>query len=261
LTANPEFFITEVPPTFYVIGVSSPNIEGFVRWLGQRDHKWKRDFFEVPESISVSAGAVCYQSFDNKAGRSDADYLQQAIVEHKHESVLEHVSVNFGVVSLPRSVQLELVRHRVGAAYSFLSQRFTDKFQEFIVPPLMRTPENEASRQLMIAHALHTYNTYVTIAETIKAQGGVTGTAARKQAKEAARSVLGNNVGSDGVISYNARALRHVVALRTDPHADQSIREAVYQMYLAAKSAIPLLLQDAEEIPQEFGSPQVVFHA
>jgi thymidylate synthase (FAD) len=255
-----NLIFTDTPPFVEVIGVSRPNMAGFEALLDYRDEDWQRDPFTDPESIAVFAGSTCYKSHDNKADRSDREYLRTSIIEHNHGSVLEHVIVNFGVASLPRSVQLETVRHRVGAAYSFMSQRFTDKFTEFIVPPLYRLPENESVRDVFMSHSLYTYNTYLEmIAATDRESTDADGTLKRKRMKEAARSILGNSIGSDGVISYNARQIRHFVSKRTDPHADQSIREFAWEMFTAANAVIPDLLQDATIHRQSWGAPQVVF--
>ncbi len=255
-----DLIITETPPKVVVLGVSRPNEEAFEEILDYRGEEWGRDPFVVPESIAVFAGSVCYKSHANKAGRSDTEYLRKSIIEHKHGSVLEHVVVNFAVASVPRSVQLELVRHRAGAAYSWLSQRFTDKFTEFVVPPLLRKPEFEEQKNIFLAQCVSTYNTYHSLIESIDPNDMTeTGTLRRKRIKEAVRGLLNNATGSDGVVSYNARAIRHIIQLRTDPAADESIREFCWQMFLAANSEIPDLLQDANVIVQDWGAPQVVF--
>lgn len=230
--------------------------------MDYRGDTWNRDPFEDPESIAVLAGSGCYRSHGNRAGRTDEEYLQEAIVGHKHLSVIEHITINFSVMSLPRSTQLELVRHRVGVAYSFLSQRFTDDFTEFIVPPLLRMPEHEEAKQVFMAHCISTFNIYQTLIESTTAET-TTGerTLRRKRVKESSRAVLNNAVGSDGVVSLNGRELRHIIELRSDPHAEAGIREFAFALYAAAKEVVPKILQDAVEVDVGWGAPQITFAA
>jgi thymidylate synthase (FAD) len=55
-----------------------------------------------------------------------------------HGSVFEHASIVFQVAGVSRSLTHELIRHRVGTAYSQESQRYVDaKDIRFVVPPLL----------------------------------------------------------------------------------------------------------------------------
>lgn len=256
-----SFSVYSGPPSVYVIGVSTPVAAGFDAFFQERNVEWNRDVPYTTESISVFGGAVCYDSFHNPAKRTDNHYLQDQIVAHRHESVIEHIVLNFAVAHLPRSTQLELIRHRVGTAYSFRSQRFTDSWLEFVEPPLLRVQSDDVRTAYKeLCH--DTFTIYRDLAEALSADPlgeAVEGTLRRKRVKEAARAVLGNNVGSDGLVSINARELRHIIRMRTDLHAEAGIREFAYALYEAALPFIPSLLQDADVIDVEFGTPVVRF--
>lgn len=241
-------FINEAP-NVRVIGVTEPNMEAMLEMASELGKGWGRGFDPTPESVAVFAGASCYLSYDNKAGRTDAEYIRQSIVEHGHLSVIEHVNVSFGVTNVPRSVQMELIRHRAGSAYSFISQRFVNTEGDFIVPPILRAEGMEGPRALFMDACENNYRFYTDLMSEIGddyADEDVKGTLKRKRQKEAARAILPNCIASSGVITYNARQLRHVIEMRTDQHADASIREFAANLYYAADEVIPYVFQDAE---------------
>lgn len=236
-------------PHVRVVGVTQPDMSAMKEMVQEMGKTWGRDQDATPESVAVFAGASCYVSYENKAGRTDAEYLRQSIVEHGHLSVIEHINISFGVTYLPRSVQMETIRHRPGSAYSFISQRFVHTDGEFIVPPILRTKGMEDSRKVFEEGCKALYSNYLTLVDEIKdeyePENPDERTLKRKRQKEAARSLLPNCTTSSGVITYNARQLRHVIEMRSDEHADASIREFAAALYNASKDVIPAIFQDA----------------
>lgn len=238
-------------PTVRVVGVTQPDMSAMREMTEELGKTWGRDTDPTPESVAVFAGASCYLSYENKAGRSDAEYLRTAIVDHGHLSVIEHINVSFGVTNLPRSVQTEVIRHRAGSAYSFVSQRFVNTEGIFVVPPILRQAGSGASREVFNQSCTRLYGDYLELlsglGDDYDAPESVEGTLRRKRLKEAARALLPNCTASSGVITYNARQLRHVITMRSDQHADASIREFAQELYLKAKHVVPYIFQDAEE--------------
>lgn len=249
-------------PHVRVVGVTQPDMSAMLEMVEEMGKSWGRDQVATPESLAVFAGASCYVSYENKAGRSDAEYLRQSIVEHGHLSVIEHINISFGVTYLPRSVQMETIRHRPGSAYSFISQRFVHTDGEFIVPPILRTEGMEDSRKVFEDACKALYSNYLTLVDEIKdeyePENPDARTLKRKRQKEAARALLPNCTTSSGVITYNARQLRHVIKMRTDEHADASIREFAAALYNASKDVLPGVFQDATVRDVE-GVPEVTF--
>lgn len=253
-------FIDEAP-TVRIVGVTEPDIDAMVEMAEELGKTWNRGEVGTPESVAVFAGASCYVSYDNKAGRTDAEYIRNSIVEHGHLSVIEHVNVSFGVTNLPRSVQMEVIRHRAGSAYSFISQRFVNTEGDFIVPPILRQAGMESSRDAFENACINLYQEYEELMSEIKGEYSdedVAGTLKRKRQKEAARALLPNAIASSGVITYNARQLRHVIEMRSDQHADASIREFAEALYIAAREVVPYVFQDAVEEEIE-GVLQITF--
>lgn len=251
-------FVTSAP-TVYVIGASTPITVGIESYLEAIDERWRTiapDRSWDPEEIIEAAGRICYSSWNNPADKTRKQYIQSSIIEHAHGSVLEHVWLNLIIQDLPRSTQLELVRHGDGTAFSFESTRFTDKRLRFVVPPRMR--KNAELQEQFETHCLQAVELY-RILRDAEAFEHEEGTLKRKRAKEMARSILPNCLGSDGVVSVNGRSLRWIIQSRSDAHADLSIREMAYALYTATKSYLPSLFSDVIETESPDGIPIISF--
>lgn len=256
--------ITE-PPKVFVIGKSVPNWDAVESYLNHRGVRWNTEagWASDTEAILEAAGRVCYQSWENKRRSTRDVYLRSSIIEHGHGSVLEHVWFNCLVADLPRSVQLELVRHGEGTAFSFESQRFTDTHLRFVAPPLIRK-DSAAMRMFTMScyEAQSAYQKACELGTNLIEQASISledKTLRRKRVKEAARSLLPNCVGSDGMFSLNARAARHIIHLRTDEHADASIREFAAALYHALRDDLPAVFSDAKLENVSFGPHRVAF--
>jgi thymidylate synthase (FAD) len=251
-------FINHAPKVF-LVGVSTPFIDGFNEYLRYRGAEWRwsgDDYLGRSEALVEAAGRVCYQSWNNPGNKTREEYIQGSIVEHKHGSVLEHLWVNLLVADLPRSSQLELVRHGDGTAFSFESTRFTNKYIRFVIPPRLRGDE-VATNNFRVG-CEYAFGIYQDLVKRV-ASDADEGTLKRKRALEAARSVLPNALGSDGMVSMNARAVRWIVELRTNPAADLSIREFAFNVFEAVQPVLPSILADATVVPSAEGAPEVQF--
>lgn len=247
------------PPTVYVMGASTPVTFGIEAYLESVDEKWRTiaaDRPWDPEEIIEAAGRICYSSWNNPADKTRQQYIESSIIQNAHGSVLEHVWLNLIVQDLPRSTQLELIRHGDGTAFSFESTRFTDKRLRFVIPPRMRG--NEVLEERFTSHCLEAVELYKMFRDS-GTFDHEEGTLKRKRAKEMARAILPNCLGSDGVVSVNGRSLRWIIQSRSDAHADLSIREMAYALYTATKDYLPSLFCDATVTESPDGIPIVSF--
>ena len=107
--------------------------------------------------------------------------------------MLEHAVWNLLVTGVSRSLTHELVRHRSGFGYSQLSQRYVDEsVAEYVEPDVIADdPELHA---LWLEAIEHSHRAYVNLAERLAAKMAdePDRTARRKNARQAARSVLPN---------------------------------------------------------------------
>lgn len=189
---------------------------------------WRPDDSEGGAALVEFAGRACYQSWDrpNPATATNEGYIAH-IIEVAHNSVMEHATVSFYIRDVSRSLTHELVRHRAGWGYSQLSQRFVDESEreaDPVIPPIFEgDPIGEGMIRGFHASALNVYDSLVGQALT---QG-----ATRKQAREAARSVLPNASQTEIVVTANMTALRHFFTMRGSLHADAEIRGLAVGMF------------------------------
>lgn len=217
------------------------------------------------ELLAELAGRLCYLSFANpRPGGSPA--YHQHIQELGHGNVYEHGVWGFILSGVSRSLSHELVRHSVGFSVSQLSQRYTSVVR-FVVPPLYRSAVIEAmdggpgadpelvrvGRQWVLAMA-EERRAYADLAATgseIAAGRGLTGTAAKKAAREAARSVLGNAAETMIYVTANARALRNVFEQRCSAGADAEMRRLALKWLGLMRREAPLMFGDFDTFEAE----------
>lgn len=148
------------------------------------------------------------------------------IIANGHESVIEHASAGFLIVT-DRGITHELVRHRL-ASYSQESSRYCDYSNErfggdlsFIEPPgLSDVPTEDAFsgapwpsiRELWMKGIIVSEQTYKRLRE-------------ENVKPEIARSVLPNSLKSEIGMTANFREWRHFLRLRTPPKAHPQMRQ------------------------------------
>jgi thymidylate synthase (FAD) len=199
------------------------------------------------EALAEFAGRACYQSWSkpNPATATNAGYLRH-ILEVGHLSVLEHGVVSFYITGVSRSLTHELVRHR-HFSYSQLSQRYVPERNAATVEPAVIAEDPELHEKFTAAAraSLAAYNDLLAALETKFAYVPIA-TSRRKQARQAARSVLPNATETRVVVTGNYRAWRHFVAMRASEHADVEIRELAVECLRQLQKVAPNVFGDFE---------------
>jgi thymidylate synthase (FAD) len=188
------------------------------------DIDWDTDA-DGGEALAEFAGRACYESWHkpNPATATNAGYLRH-ILEVGHLSVLEHGTVTVYLRGVSRSLTHELIRHR-HFSYSQLSQRYAPSGEAEMVEPAVIADDPELHARFVAANeaSLAAYRDLLAGLEA-KFADTATPTLRRKQARQAARSVLPNATETRIVVTGNYRAWRHFVAMRASEHADVEIR-------------------------------------
>jgi thymidylate synthase (FAD) len=148
---------------------------------------------------------------------------------------------------ISRSVTHELVRHRAGVGVSQISQRYVSGS----VLRFVERPEYQEDEEL---HRL-----FEAMAERLlgRQEGGASmltadyKTDARKKVQQTARSLLPNETEAPMVFTGNVRALRHIIEMRADAHAESEIRNLALRLFLCLRTVDPILFGDYElgELP------------
>jgi len=201
----------------------------------------------------------CYMSFGPRRTTNDnaAAYFER-LTSAGHGSVLEHSNFSFLLYGISRSVTHELVRHRAGAAFSQISQRYVSgAVLRFVERPEYQ--EDPDLHRLFEERADRAAAEYEAMADQLleRQEGGASmltadyKTDARKKVQQTARSLLPNETEAPMVFTGNVRALRHIIEMRADAHAESEIRNLALRIFLCLRTADPILFGDYEfgELP------------
>jgi thymidylate synthase (FAD) len=194
------------------------------------------------DALAEAAGRICYKSFDrpNPKTARNRDYLAN-IINQGHYSVMEHASVTFLVQDVSRALLAELTRHR-HLSFSVVSQRYVNYADTApVIPPAAEGTPAETAIKNAYAGTLRVYEYLV---EDLTARGFK-----RKEAREAARSVLPNAAPVDMVVTGNLRAWRDVLGKRHHVAADAEIQEFAARVLRLLRVAAPGCVQDVPEEP------------
>lgn len=205
---------------------------------------WRSDA-EGGSALAEGAGRGCYASWDkpNPKTATNASYLDN-IVDHQHFSVLEHGTASFYIQGVSRSLTHELVRHR-HFSFSQLSQRYVDaRDMQMVLHPTLRKNLDTEIQERWEEDFQKTISEYERIVKGLEADG-----CTRKQAREAARSILPNMTETRLVLTGNLRAYRDMIAKRYSVHADAEIRELAGILLEKLRLLEPNVFQDFPESP------------
>jgi thymidylate synthase (FAD) len=268
-------------PTVTLIGKSVFDVDGFDQALADISADVASEVIGTPinnlsarvhsseggncDDLSEFAGRQCYRSWS--VGRSNLDYIRN-VVDEGHGSIFEHSLLNFQVSGVSRTFSHELVRHRVGTAFSQESQRYVDaKDMRFVLPPLLANriekfnsaaeAENDVEFSLFRQSCQSSLDDYQAMQSVLNARlisedtTPKEKTALKKRANEAARSLLHNAAETRMVFSCNLRELRHLLTLRGTDYADLEIKEFAIRCLAAARPCAPNYFEDFDVGPSQ----------
>jgi len=177
-------------------------------------------------------GRTCYKS-EARTTPDSARKFCAMLIKNGHESVLEHVSVTVRIIC-DRGVSHEIVRHRIGVAYSQESTRYCNyksKGIKVIRPFFFES--DDLRYQLWIDVMRACESGYVKLIES-----GAT--------PQEARSVLPNSLKTEIVMTLNLRAWRHFLKQRCSEKAHSQMREIFVPLLAKFKELIPVIFEDIQ---------------
>lgn len=240
-----------VTPQTFIIAETKLNVLGLIDALtamGVED--WETDTHNDAQVLTEFAGKSCYMSFSldmNKnltkvGGRNNHDYIQKGIIATEHGSVLEHSTVTFFFRNVSRVFTHELVRHRVGSAYSQVSGRYVrnDRIDYWLPSEIRGTP---AAGYFHACFSMME-NWSAKLEEIFDVQN-LKDFGLKKKLTSAFRRILGNGQANHIVATFNHRTIRHLIKLRTNRHAEEEIRLVFNQVYEQVNERYPAIYADA----------------
>jgi thymidylate synthase (FAD) len=232
----------------------SARVIAYTHFDPPEDVPWETDA-DGGQALAEFAGRACYQSWTkpNPRTATNAGYLRH-ILEVGHLSVIEHGVVTFYLTGVSRSLTHELIRHR-HFSYSQLSQRYVPERNAAVVEPEVIAADAELHAMFVDATEA-SLAAYTALLEGLEKRfaGVENAVLRRKQARQAARSVLPNATETRIVVTGNYRAWRHFVAMRATEHADVEIRALAVACLRELKRVAPNVFADFEIAPLPDGT-------
>ena len=244
-----------VLPQVYFVGETVLNLPGLTQYLRDSGNE---DFLEaldaaVAEGLTTGEALcsfyakLCYASLSlgknkNVSKVRDIPDNLRACFDAGHGSVFEHCQLNFVVRNCSRVLTHELVRHRVGTAFSQTSGRYVRGdnldlvFDPILEPIRHKVEELQAGLETWYRQAVAMLGL-----EDLKDFDR------KKKLTSALRRLLPNGQANEIGFSVNLRSLRHLVMLRTSRHAEWEIRHVVGQVYRIVQTRYPLVFRGARE--------------
>lgn len=196
------------------------------------------------ESLVEFAGRGCYESWrkPNPKTAHNPDYIRRTAFEMQHGSILEHASATLRFSGVSRAWLTEMSRHR-HLSWSVVSQRYVDANTfGVVIPPALRDGDDAGGRGIWrneVTESLEAYNGWCA---DLALQGFP-----RKQAREAARSVLPNATEVRGVVTGNLRAWSTILPLRAHPSADREMQEVSMHILEALEPIAPTVTDNIRQ--------------
>jgi thymidylate synthase (FAD) len=233
----------------YLIGRPAFDVDEFLSFLANGGESWDATVGATDaESLVEVAGRICYMSFGGRQKtRPNSAYVSN-LIRQGHESVLEHVSWTFLLEGVSRAFTHQFVRHRVGFAFSQLSQQYHEETDAtFVEPAAIRAiPDLSRTWRETVERCRDAYNYIATTLQKsdLLPRSIEQGREVLRALRAAARSVLPNATETKLVFTANARALRHFLAVRGGIVGDEEMRVVSHLILSRLKEEAPSLFRD-----------------
>jgi thymidylate synthase (FAD) len=214
------------------------------------------------EKLIELCGRRCYKSYVENLNknvtriRKDSAIYHDNVLKSEHGSILEHATITFAIENISRVATHELIRHRAGAAISQESLRFvrlTDINMYF--PKIFGefgTEKEKKALELATKAREYAENIQVEFME-LYAEEMESDFDTKKKLTSAFRRYAPDGLATGIIETFNYRAIRHIVAMRTSRHAEEEIRDVAGQIAEIAIQTSPMIFGDFEKIDTNDG--------
>jgi len=235
-------------PRTYLIGMTEVHRQGIAAFLNENGHgefldQFRSAYLKVgPVAVCSLYAKLCYRSLtlgqnSNVTATRDIQDNLHGCFDVGHGSVFEHFTLNFVTVNCSRVFTHELVRHRVGTAFSQTSGRYcTPESAEMVLPP-------DAPDWLVARYEQHLEDTKMLVQDA-RDDLGVDSMpmAEKKRWTSTLRRAMPSGADNEIGWSVNIRALRHLIQMRTNPAAEWEIRRVFTDVARIIEKICPLML-------------------
>ncbi len=244
-----------VSPSVYLVGYTTMDVTGMWQYLADTDNDDFKTSIESAKREGLTDGEIlcsfyaklCYASLtlgknDNVSRIRDIPDNLRNCFDMGHGSVFEHVQLNFVATNVSRIFTHELVRHRVGTAFSQTSGRYVrgDNVDIVFDPILEPVRDDVVELQGLIEERYRLMVKKMGLDE-------MKDFTRKKKVTSALRRMFPNGQSNEIGFSVNLRSLRHLIQLRTGRHAEWEIRALFRDVYRLTKDRYPLIYYGAKE--------------
>jgi len=227
--------------------INEPEIRKYLAHVGAPE--WDTNAPTAGEYLMEFMGRLCYRAWKpgmnanvTKVREGNDKYLAN-IIGVKHGSVLEHCVTNWVFADVSRVFTHELVRHRAGTAFSQESLRFVRLTDLGLWLP----PEIEAQswlKELFEETFKNLEELQVAMAEKLRLDDPGFQFKEKKVLTSLMRRLAPLGLATTIGASFNFRALRHVIEMRTAESAEVEIRLVFDMVAEIAKKKWPNVFAD-----------------
>ncbi len=237
--------------------ISSPNLD----WLQIRRYlrlvggeSWADRVTSDPTMVDAEAlvefsGKFCYRSWEAGLNPNVSTVSEDSLAYHGnilasgHGSVLEHANFTFILHDVSRVFTHEIVRHRVGVAISQESLRFVRLDDiPFWFPEWVRNDYELMVRAHQLLEEMEVFQAWM--ADHFGLDDDSVPFAEKKHKTSFMRRFAPIGLATGMVWTVNVRAIRHVIAMRTNLAAEEEARLVLDKVAELALRAVPALMQD-----------------
>lgn len=244
--------------------VSAPyiaDLEAYLISIGDPDWHVDSEVSDA-ENLVEAGGRMCYRSWQpydkekpdasnanvHRVRKGNAAYIEN-ILKSGHGSVLEHASIGFIFKDVSRVFTHEIVRHRVGTAFSQESLRYV-RLADGIKYPLPSVIANHEGARLLFERAMSTMEGWQReLEDMFQAELDPASTFhAKKELTSAFRRIAPDGLATSIMITANIRTWRHIIQMRTSPGAEEEARIAIGMVAEILKKNFPSFFQDMDPV-------------
>ena len=266
----------------FVIAETKINQEGMQQFLEHfKVPGWSTDTAEDASVLTEVAGRLCYKSFNTELNpnvtrirQGNRPYVGN-LIKQKHGSVLEHSTTTLALCGVSRILTHELVRHRVGIAYSQESQRFVrlDTFNVYVpdltdaLDELSRIALPDSDDTVREEWVQARQESFFDIASEVESstkhhlnrfikESGLDNDNVtfyiKKTLTSALRRFIPGGVTTDIVVTANHRTWRHLIEARTSGGAETEIWTVFFDIAQLLYGKYPAIYQDMYSKPDDY---------
>jgi thymidylate synthase (FAD) len=258
-----------VQPEVYLVGATALIPEGLAEYLRASGNGTFVEHIKRAKETGLSDGEIlcsfyaklCYASLSEGKNanvsrtREIADNIK-ACFDAGHGSVFEHAQLNFVARNVSRVFTHELVRHRVGTAFSQTSGRYVrlDSI-DFVYDPMLEPVADLVREHLSRTEELvYTMECELGLREPDPEGDQLKWKPSlrlpmdlRKKFTSAIRRVAPNGQANEIGFSVNLRSLRHCIMMRTGRQAEREMRCVFAEVYRLVRDRWPGIFCGAQE--------------